>query len=251
VRACPHEASEALIALRRRLVRRYVCRVSDTSRVATDAKVLTLDSIRWAIATLKSAKIHRHFFAFLYVMRTRSLDGEDEIHPDWTAFEPYLRLPTSLEGVYPDKQFYVPLDEKNVRDQSSYWLNRNLRGSYATSSLRRKSSFMVAGDNAYRLPPDFGATASLNFLGGEPVSAPATAAYLLRNHAFPPTTSTVDDLISEFRNHFGFDTIDGGDEAFSHLFGDAELLRPPVSFTWFEGFTAQGEPEPESEAGNA
>lgn len=224
----------------------------DSSTVSPDARVLTLDAVRWGVGELKKPKIHRHFLAYLFLCRSAAFGDRDDIKPVWNDFAPYIRLESTQAGVLQEKPFYLPIASQNVTDLSTYWLNDNLAGSYAPSSVRNAALRFAIDDRTFRLPSNHGALALKALLGGQPIPAAPVAAYLLRNFAFPSTATTSSDLVTEFAEHFGFTTLADGREAFDALFApnvNHDGLTPQqagtVSFEWFEPWSTLASAEDE------
>lgn len=141
--------------------------------------VLTVDAVKWAIATLRARKIHPHFLAYLQVHRRWTYDGSFD--PRWAELRPLLEMPNGP----PKKPNYRPLWNTDS-DGSAYWLNGNLAGSFAPKSIR--NSFLVA-DGDYVFPENHAALALDSFLYGDRAPALPLGAYLFRNFGFRISTA--------------------------------------------------------------
>ncbi|MBO0985006.1 hypothetical protein [Rathayibacter sp. SD072] len=138
--------------------------------------VLTVDAVKWAIATLGKRKIHPHFLAYLQVHRRWRRDGPFD--PQWSELRPLLEIP----GGPPKKPNYRPLWNRDS-DGSVYWFNDNLAGSFAPSSIRRTAGFLVDGDT-YVLPEDHAVRALDALLYGHRAPVVPLSVYLFRNFGF-------------------------------------------------------------------
>ncbi|PPH08592.1 hypothetical protein C5C36_16210 [Rathayibacter sp. AY1G1] len=144
--------------------------------------VLTVDAVKWAIATLSKRKIHPHFLAYLQVHRRWTYDGQFD--PQWSELRPLLEMP----GGPRKKPNYRPLWNRDS-DGSVFWFNDNLAGSFATSSIRRTAGFLVDGET-YVLPEDHAIRALDKLLYGDRAPAVALSVYLFRNFGFRISTGS-------------------------------------------------------------
>jgi hypothetical protein len=193
-------------------------------------RVLTRETVKGGISTLKKQRIHEHFPAYLYLRKLAVTSGSlANLNPEWREVSIVLKMP----GGPPTKPHYRPFSSVNRKDESGYWYNRNLAGSYAPKSMRATSDFMLnSNGDGYELPIDHAQQALVRLLKGKKVPAWALAAYYLRNHAFAfDGAGGYKELVGAFKIEFSFDkTMD-----FDVLFEDEE----PTWFSgdWFEPFT--------------
>lgn len=186
---------------------------------------LTEEAVREATAVLTSRPIHQQFVLYLQLRRaaveSRRFDrlpqDNDEIHR-WL----------SVPGGPPGKPHYRPFVNTRQPQPSAFWMNPNLAGSYAQSSLRPDArALFIGGDGAFRLPtyedgsPD--PTPIFDtLLDGHPVPAWAVAAFLFRNRSFSveprDARPEVDSLLEAFQNHFEWTTPEGDAVAEQALF---------------------------------
>lgn len=169
--------------------------------------VLTLDAVRRAITTLKPLTIHETFPAYLHLRRRAAvLRRFTDLAPDWKA-EPHDWL--SVPGGPANKPYFRPFTSRGSKPDS-FWLNDNLAGSYAPSSLRGLRYLYVDSNDTYHLPthPDGSPNAAVirsEVLGGHAIPAWVVAAFLFRNRSFEAApTSTPDwvDLLGVFEDYF-------------------------------------------------
>jgi hypothetical protein len=193
------------------------------------AHVLTKEAVKSGISALKSQRIHEHFPAYLHLRKLAVASGSlTGLSPDWKDVSDLLKMP----GGPPTKPHYRPFSSVNRKDESGYWYNKNLAGSYAPKSMRATSSFMLdSNGDSYELPGDHAQQAFDRLLKGKRVPAWALAAYYLRNDAFIfEGNGGYEELISAFTKEFEFE--EGHD--FNMLFE----IEEPTQFSgyWFEVF---------------
>lgn len=168
---------------------------------------------------MKPLAIHEHFFAYLYLCRCAALGDRDDIQPDWKGLLPYLRVPTTRADVTHDKPNYRPTSTRNIRDESVYWMADHMAGSFAPSSIRTSLGFVLDG-KTFRLPKNHSTLALNALLRGAPISVYPVAAYLLRNASIEfDGNDGPGTLATAFYEHFGFEQLSDGGEAFRTLFG--------------------------------
>lgn len=144
--------------------------------------VLTSDAVRWAIDALKQQRIHPFFLAYLHLRKRAREEGTTtEIHPRWDELSEHLRM----RGGPPNKPHFRPVWDGQTEDPGRYWLNENLAGSYAPSSLRRRPYTVVDTEgSSFSLKRGHALLARENLLFDRPVSAIAFAAFYFRDFGF-------------------------------------------------------------------
>src|SRR5580704_9599020 len=161
-------------------------------------QVPTLEAVRWGIQTLKASRVHPFFLAYLHLRKQAAEQGTmDDIVPDWEELGTYLRV----RGAPPGKPYYRPLWHGNATDPGRYWLNPNLAGSYAPSSLRNVPTRVVGINGShFSLRPEHARLAREHLLYEEPISAIALAAFLYRDFGLMAERSLgPHDLAQELR----------------------------------------------------
>lgn len=192
--------------------------------------VLTAPAARWAIATLRAAKVHPFFLAYLHLRKRAADEGNPVIAPHWDELGELLRVP----GGPPGKPYYRPFWNGTVDDPGRYWLNRNIAGSYAPSSLRNVPTRVIETvGSEFSLKPSHAALARQHLLYDQPLPAIAVAAFFYRNYGFhspPPHTPSPFDLVLILRDDFQLED----DAEFSQLFHDGLEIDPGQVEPWFE-----------------
>lgn len=201
--------------------------------MAVDAPtyVPTIQAVQWAIRTLQRCKIHPFFIAYLHIHKRSVVTASRTVHPIWDELAELL---TVADGP-PNKPYYRPFWHSNLDDEGRYWLNRNLAGSFAPSSIREIPRRVVSVTGSeYTLLDDDVHLALDNLLYGTRVSGVAMGTYLFRDFGLvtddggmPAPTDPAEIL----RREFMFDN-----DEFSILFSDD---GPPGSIVGFELLTEQ------------
>ena len=196
--------------------------------------VLRVDVVRTALTRLRHQSIHPLIVAYLEVRRAAMAAHDLEtLHPTWSEVGHFLRIP----GGPPNRPFYRPFSIEPDTDPSRYWLNPNLAGSFAPSSLRNRARFML--DDArqnYRLSPDHVDAALDALLNRQRLPLWAMACFYLRDVAFySESHPEIDDLYAAFEEILEFT----GDNALAmDAEGDLALLfdegPPAIVGSWFE-----------------
>jgi hypothetical protein len=196
--------------------------------------VLEVPVVRWAIQRLTSRPVHPFFLAYLHI-RARAIQTGDQssIQPAWGDFgEAYLSIP----GGPPGKPYYRPFLEGEVLDRSRYWMNSNLAGSWAPSSLRQGQeplNVVRIADRGFALDPGHSARARSHLLHDRALSVLPLAAYLYRDYGFIDTgrAPTKSDLIETFGQDFEFRRGEHSDGDFDTLFEISDQGAPEPFFT--------------------
>ncbi len=193
--------------------------VTDEQVSATRDYVLRTEVVRWSIGVLTTRRIHPFFLAYLYLHGlTPNEDDPTPVVPIWTDLAKYLSIP----GGPPKKPYYRPFFQE-ISKPERYWLNSNLAGSYAPSSLRQvpKRVVDVSDDGHFRLKEDSATLALEHLLYNEPAPLLALSAFMLRNYGFKSDEGLPSewDLCSLFLAEFNFQQGEG-----SLLSGDAAVV---------------------------
>lgn len=194
--------------------------------------VLTLEAVRWGVRELMAQRIHPFFLAYLHLRKEAARqESEQDIRPNWDELGEFMRV----SGGPPGKPYFRPLWHGKATDPGRYWLNPNLAGSYAPSSLR-DVPYRVIDTNGSRfsLRPDHAELAREFLLYRETVPVVALGAYLYRDFAivadaFPQPL----DLARLVYRDFAFGRGSVGEAA--ALFSSEASGGPGV---WFEPLSA-------------
>lgn len=172
--------------------------------------VLSIPAVRTAIALLKSRDTHPFFIAYLWLRRQSALQSTTtEIEPNWVDLGPYLRVADAPTN----KPFLRPF-WKGARSEGREWLNSNLAGSFAPSSLREAPREVIDTTAAgfFVLRPDHCSLALEKLLSGERMEVLPLSLFLFRDFGFvAEEVPTVEDLVNSFKAEFGFSDADQGE----------------------------------------
>lgn len=199
--------------------------------------VFSVTVVRKAIADLSGRSIHPFFPAYLYLRQAAKRQGTDSaIKPRWKELAIYLEI----AGAAPQKPYFRPFAEGSPGANQG-WLNANLAGSFAGSSLRpgRPAMLVVDYDRStqdFALRERHWELAREHLLDETRVPVGSLCAFLLRDFAFisdsgPPTA---EDMVDVFLSEFGYDNRDS--EEAQYLY-DLTILDAGVG-GWFEGYRA-------------
>ena len=196
--------------------------------------VLTRDAVRDCIEALRGRRIHPYFPAYLHLRQRAAARGSTTgIRPRWPELSPFLQV----GGAPPERPHFRPFTEsKGAVDHE--WLNPNLAGSYAPSSLRAGQPPLQVVEigpppGTFTLRPKHWELARRHLLHGEKLPLMPLAGFLLRDFAFetddaPPGSA---DLEAAFAQTFGY-TDRSGPQELDYLY-DRE---PTADASWFELF---------------
>lgn len=181
--------------------------MSNASPPARSVYVIPVERARECVTRLLSQQIHPFFIAYLYLRglagRFDSLTG---LTPNW----PNLGALLEVRDAPPGKPYLRPF-WKGSRAAGQEWLNSNLAGSFAPSSLRGVPQRVIEVDAAgrFNLRPDHATCALQHLLFNRRVPALALAGFLFRDYgilaASPPGSA---DLVDLFRHEYGYQDPD-------------------------------------------
>ncbi|WP_129813877.1 hypothetical protein [Streptomyces albidoflavus] len=196
-----------------------VISVTDEQVGTSPDYVLRTEAIRWAIDTLTTRRIHPFFLAYLYLHGlTPDEDKPVPVLPVWTDLGKYLTMP----GGPSRKPYYRPFFQE-ISKPERYWLNANLAGSYAPSSLRQvpRRIVDVIEDGRFQLKEDSAELALEHLLFAEPAPLLALSTFMLRNYGFKSDDGVPGEreICSLFLAEFNFREGEG-----SLLSGDALVI---------------------------
>ena len=119
-----------------------------------------------------------------------------------------------LVGNHPLGAPYIKPFTEQKASNKSLWLNENVAGSYAPSSLRPDQPFrqvVSIQEKKYSLPPDHAQRAFEHLLYSIPVQVADLAVVLYRDFGLLGDSFTINDLINVFSYEFGY-SDESGDE---------------------------------------
>lgn len=183
-----------------------------------------------AVSTLRASQIHPTFAGYLCAKREERRAGSSTgLRPPFREFfDEYLCPANGTE----ERPYLRPFNS-NGDLSSEPWINPNVAGSYAPSSLRERSPFrrifsITPGPSPtqwlWSFSPESAQIAQADLLHGKRVKAWALAAFLYRDFQFESDgdLGSLDDLVEIFRDEFAFRaSVPQEAEQFQVLFDDS------------------------------
>lgn len=188
--------------------------------------VIRKSVIAHSLKRLREQKTHALFAGYLCLQRrTAELDRLDDLQPNFLAFFNQFFLVVDHPLGTP---FIKPFTEQKPSTRN-LWLNENVAGSYAPSSLRPDQPFRQVVDisnRKYSLSADHARRALKHLAYGNPIQVADLATLLYRDFGFTKELVTIKDLIDTFSYEFGYSIEVGKDpnDDFHRLYS-AETAR--------------------------
>jgi hypothetical protein len=200
--------------------------------------VLTPAAVRECITLLRKQRIHPYFPAYLHLrQRAAAEESLTNLHPSWDDLSPFLQV----RGAPSRKPHFRPFTQ-NAGGGGDEWLNPNLAGSYAPSSLRVGQAPLRVVEfgsdrGTFSLRPNHWQLAREHLLNDERIPLAALAGFMLRDFGFemdddlPPAYP---ELEAAFAETFGY-TDSSADTELDYLYD-----REPITDAWWFEPLAQG-----------
>jgi hypothetical protein len=188
--------------------------------------VLRIETVRWAIERLRALEIHSFFIAYLHIRRQAGRQQRtDDIAADWSDLGVFLEVPGGPEG----KPYFRPF-WTGGRSHGQEWLNQNIAGSYAASSLREVPKRVIdVNGSHFMLPRQHWQRAREHLLYENKAPLWPTAIFLYRDFGFEMDVGRP-ELLEIFRQDFGYRSPED-DREFEELFDPKPV---PHDNRWFE-----------------
>jgi hypothetical protein len=172
------------------------------------------------LSRLREQKTHTLFAGYLYLQqRAAQLGRLTDLQPEFLPFFKQF----FLVGNHPLGAPYIKPFTEQKASTKNLWLNENVAGSYAPSSLRLGQPFRrvvnIEG-RQYSLPPDHARCAFEHLLYSTPVQVADLAVVLYRDFGLLGDSLTIEELIAIFTYEFGYakEPGDAPDENFRTLY---------------------------------
>lgn len=182
--------------------------------------VIRKEIVARSLARLREQKTHTLFAGYLYLQyRATQLRRINDLKP---AFLPFFKQFFQVAN-NPLGTPYIKIFTEHHASEKNLWLNENVAGSYAPSSLRPDQPFrkVVSIENkTWSLYPDHAVRALKYLLFSKPVQAADLAVVLYRDYGLFGEAMTVEALVGIFAYEFGYANKPGDepDENFQKLF---------------------------------
>lgn len=162
-----------------------------------------------ALRRLRAQKTHTLFAGYLHLQqRAAVLNRLKDLQPKFLSFfDEFFLVPDHPLGTPYIKPFEQSPSDKNL------WLNRNVAGTYAPSSLRPNQPFrrvVNLDDGVYSLYTDHAARARRELLT-EQVRVADLAVFLYRDYGFTGYHPSIRNFIDIFAYEFGYSKEEGGE----------------------------------------
>jgi hypothetical protein len=166
--------------------------------------VIRKNLVAQALFRLRNQKIHPLFAGYLYLQqRSGELGRLDNLQPEFLSF--YKKF-FSVSDHPLGTPYIKPFTEQKPSNQN-LWLNVNVAGSYAPSSLRPDQPFRQVVDiqgKIYSLPDDHAIRALQHLLYSQSVQIIDLAIFFYRDYGFINDKMTAEELMQVFMYEFGY-----------------------------------------------
>ncbi len=167
-------------------------------------RVIQTAHVARSLQRLRARPAHPFFAGYLHLQRRAAeLNRLTDLEPDFTRFHQRFFLVKD----HPIGTPYVKPFVNHVASEKNLWLNENVAGSYAPSSLRPNQPFrkiVIVNDGAYSLHPDHAKRALKYLLNNRRVSIADLSVFLYRDFGLLSKVNAIDDLIACFAADFGY-----------------------------------------------
>lgn len=182
--------------------------------------VIRKEIVARSLARLREQKTHTLFAGYLYLQyRAAELGRLHNLQP---VFLPFFKQFFEVAN-HPLGTPYIKIFTEQQASERNLWLNENVAGSYAPSSLRLGQPFRKVVDienKTYSLPTDHAERALEHLLYSKPVQVADLAVVLYRDYGLLGESMTIEEIVGIFTYEFGYTNQLGNtpDENFQTLF---------------------------------
>lgn len=183
--------------------------------------------IAQSLRRLRELGVHPHFVGYLCIKQlTTAVNSQTDLQPDFKRFhETFLKIHN-----HPPKTPYLRIFVNQIPSNKNLFLNSNIAGSYAPSSIREnfRKVITITGENRdarYALNSQHWVLANQYLCKGTKIPVVELAAVLYRDYAITTDKPSLKDLVDIFREEFGYlessagSTV-GGNHEFEVLYID-------------------------------
>jgi hypothetical protein len=182
--------------------------------------VIRKQVVAQCLSRLRKQKTHTLFPGYLYLQRRASQLGRlEDLQPDFLSFFKQF----FLVGNHPLGAPYIKPFTEQKASTKNLWLNENVAGSYAPSSLRPEQPFrqvVTIQGRKYSLPRDHARRAFEHLLYSKQVQVADLSVVLYRDYGLLGDSVNIGDLVGIFIYEFGYSKEPDGeaDGNFRRLF---------------------------------
>ena len=169
--------------------------------------LINQEAIASCLSRLRQRKTHEHFAGYLCLQyRAASAGRNDSLDPNFVSFfDQFFRVEGSPAG-----NPYIKPFIKTPPTESNLWLNKNVAGSYAPSSIRSTFKKVVGVKNGkYSLRKNHAQMALEHLLCGVQINAFDLAIFLYRDYPLVGDAITINDFVEVFEIEFGYRMSNG------------------------------------------
>jgi hypothetical protein len=180
-----------------------------------------------SLGRLRELGVHPHFVGYLCIKQLATTVGsQTELQPDFKRFhETFLKIHN-----HPPETPYLRIFVNQTPSNKNLFLNSNIAGSYAPSSIREnfRKVITITGANRearYALNSQHWVFAKQYLCRGKEIPVVELAAVLYRDYAITTNEPSLKDLVDIFKEEFGYlessagSTV-GGNHEFEALYID-------------------------------
>lgn len=199
-------------------------------------QVLTISHVAQSLEKLRKLGIHRNAIMYLWIKRAATQQQTTKnIKIDFREFfERFLTVRNAPTDRL-NKPYIIPFESSNAK----LWLNRNLAGSFAPSSIRQDNPvntvITLEGTGAsvrYSLKPNHAKQALLNLFKTK-LPVLELAIFMYRDFGFDSEEMNAEKLLAVFKAEFGYSTEERSNTDFEELFLYNPELAPENLFSEF------------------
>jgi hypothetical protein len=173
--------------------------------------VIRKEIVAKSLDRLREQHTHTLFAGYIYLQkRAAELERLTDLQPEFLTF---FKQFFSVEG-HPLGAPYIKIFTEKPASSKNLWLNENVAGSYAPSSLRPEQPFRKVVDikgKSYSLPQDHAVRAFEHLLYSIPVQVADLTVVLYRDFGFLEDSFSIYDLIEVFAYEFGYSDKEGAE----------------------------------------
>lgn len=197
--------------------------------------VLNLSKVKNSLEVLRQLKAHSTLAGYLCLQRTAAQQNKlTGLRP---PFKEFFKEFLALANAPASRPFINPF----VKTDAKVWVNENVAGSYAPSSLRGVSPLLqvlTISDGLYSLKPKHWVAARQHLAANRQIPVLPLAVFLFRDRGIVSSTPTVSGLVQAFQREFGYlDQAGNPTEAYKFLYADYAPEENSEPLDWFTPFT--------------
>lgn len=185
-------------------------------------QVLAVNQVAKSLTVLRGLGVHRNIVMYLCVKRAAAQQGTTEnVKVDFREFFERFLIVRNAPTDRNNKPYVIPFEVSDAK----IWLNRNLAGSFAPSSIRPDNPIIQVLDIngrgssvRYTLKPEHSKNVLSSLLHETKIPVLDLAAFLYRDFGFETEQMDIQKLLSVFQIEFGYLSDGVVDDDFDEIF---------------------------------